>query len=170
MLRVSPTSDLFRWFLSCLYANHVHLHEFHDARPSEFLRGQGLRVASDDFVAYFTDLLLAPDALTKAAVANRAHEALTPCGADDDYSSALFLLGWTEVRLRRDLPRAIALLRSAADEARLRSRAETHRLTQSNLAFALTHAGLFTEAEQILDALPPTKHPSDWDRLEGGLP
>ncbi len=141
-----------------------------DSCGAEYLRGQGLRVATDDFVACFTDLLLAPDAAAKAAVADRAHHALTQCGADNDYSSALFLLGWTEVRLRRDFARAIALLRSAADEARLRGRTETHRLAQSNLAFALTQAGLFTEAEHILDALPPTPHPTDWDRFEGGLP
>lgn len=141
-----------------------------DACGAEYLRGQGLRVAPDDFVACFTELLLAPDAETKAAVADRAHIALAQCEADDDYSSALFLLGWTEVRLRRDLARAIALLRSAADEARLRERPETHRLALSNLAFALTHAGLFTEAEEALDALPEPRSDSDWDRFEGGLP
>lgn len=141
-----------------------------DSHGAEYLRGQGLRVAPDDFVACFTELLLAPDAETKATVADRAHHALKECEADDDYSSALFLLGWTEVRLRRDLARGIALLRSATDEARLRNRPETQRLAQSNLAFALTHAGLFTEAETVLDALPPAPELSDWDRFEGGLP
>lgn len=141
-----------------------------DSYGAEYLRGQGLRVAADDFVACFTELLLAPDAETKAAVADRAHYALKECEADDDYSSALFLLGWTEVRLRRDLARGIALLRSASDEARLRDRPETQRLADSNLAFALTHAGLFTEAEQVLDVLPAAPAQSDWDRFEGGLP
>ncbi|KJL26620.1 HTH-type transcriptional regulator MalT [Microbacterium azadirachtae] len=141
-----------------------------DSYGAEYLRGQGLRVAEDDFVACFTDLLLAPDAAAKAAVADRAHEALSHCGADDDYSSALFLLGWTEVRLRRNFPGAIALLRSAAAEARLQDRRETYRLAQSNLAFALTQAGLFTDAEQVLDTLPPRATPSDWDLFEGGLP
>ncbi|MFF3028241.1 LuxR C-terminal-related transcriptional regulator [Microbacterium sp. NPDC057944] len=141
-----------------------------DSYGAEYLRGQGLRVAQDDFVACFTDLLLAPDAAAKAAVADRAHVALAECGAGDDYPSALFLLGWTEVRLRRDFARAIALLRSAADEARLRNRPETRRLAQSNLAFALTQAGLFSDAERVLDAVPPSEHPSDWDRFEGGLP
>ena len=60
--------------------------------------------------------------------ADRARDALTRCGPEDDYPSALFLLGWTEVRLRRDLREAIALLRSAADEARLHDRDETFRL------------------------------------------
>lgn len=141
-----------------------------DSYGAEYLRGQGLRVADDDFVACFTDLLLAPDSATKAAVADRAHLALTQCGPDDDYCSALFLLGWAEVRLRRDFGRAIALLRSAVAEAELRDRPETHRLALSNLAFALTQAGLFTEAERLLDALPPAPRPSDWDRFEGGLP
>jgi ATP/maltotriose-dependent transcriptional regulator MalT len=141
-----------------------------DSYGAEYLRGQGLRVAADDFVACFTELLLAPDAETKATVADRAHYALKECEADDDYSSALFLLGWTEVRLRRDLARGIALLRSASDEARLRDRPETQRLAESNLAFALTHAGLFTEAEQVLDVLPAAPAQSDWDRFEGGLP
>jgi LuxR family maltose regulon positive regulatory protein len=141
-----------------------------DSHGAAFLRGQGLRIADDDFVVCFTELLLATDATTKAAAADRARDALTGCGPDDDYPSALFLLGWTEVRLRRDLADAIGLLRSAADEARLHGRAETFRLAQSNLAFALTHAGLFTEAEQTLDALPVSPSPSDWDLFEGGLP
>jgi len=141
-----------------------------DSYGAEYLRGQGLRVADDDFVACFTDLLLAPDAAAKAAIADRAHQALSHCEADDDYSSALFLLGWTEVRLRRNFPGAIALLRAAATEAHLQGRQQTHRLAQSNLAFALTQAGLFTEAEQVLDTLPPTPAPSDWDLFEGGLP
>ncbi len=141
-----------------------------DPYGATFLRGQGARVAPEDFVACFTELLLAPDSASKAAIADRAREALTLCGPDDDYPSALFLLGWTEVRLRRDLAGAIGLLRSAAEEARLRGHAETFRLAQSNLAFALTHAGLFAEAERILDALPPAPSASDWDRFEGGLP
>jgi LuxR family maltose regulon positive regulatory protein len=141
-----------------------------DPYGAEFLRGQGLRVAPEDFVSCFTGLLLAPDTSTKAAIADRAYQALTQCGPDDDYPSALFLLGWTEIRLRRDLPRAIALLRSASDEAKLQSRSETFRLAQSNLAFALTHAGVFTEAEHILDELPTPEPASDWDRFEGGLP
>ena len=141
-----------------------------DSNGATFLRGQGLRVASEDFVVCFTDLLLAPDTPSKIAVADRAREALAQCGPEDDYPSALFLLGWVEVRLRRDPVGAIALLRSAADEARLQGRAETLRLAQSNLAFALTHAGMFTEAERILDDLPPAPSASDWDRFEGGLP
>ncbi|MFK0241670.1 LuxR C-terminal-related transcriptional regulator [Microbacterium sp. NPDC090281] len=141
-----------------------------DSHGAAFLRGQGLRIADEDFVVCFTELLLAADTPTKAAAADRARDALTRCGSEDDYPSALFLLGWTEVRLRRDLADAIGLLRSAADEARLHGRAETFRLAQSNLAFALTHAGLFTEAEQTLDALPVSPSLSDWDLFEGGLP
>lgn len=141
-----------------------------DSHGATFLRGQGLSVAAEDFVVCFTELLLATDASAKAVAADRARDALTRCGPEDDYPSALFLLGWTEVRLRRDLGEAIALLRSAADEARLHDRDETFRLAQSNLAFALTHAGLFTEAEQTLDALPVAAAPSDWDVFEGGLP
>ncbi|WP_223694126.1 helix-turn-helix transcriptional regulator [Leifsonia poae] len=140
-----------------------------DSYGATFLRGQGMRVAPDDFVACFTDLLLAADGPAKAALADRARRALTQCGPDDDYPSALFLLGWTEVRLRRDFAGAIGLLRSAAEEARLHGHAETFRLAQSNLAFALTHAGLFTEAEKVLDALPTAPATSDWDRFEGGL-
>lgn len=141
-----------------------------DSHGAVFLRGQGLQIADDDFVVSFAELLLATDTPTKTAAADRARDALSRCGSDDDYPSALFLLGWTEVRLRRDLADAIGLLRSAAAEARLHGRDETFRLAQSNLAFALTHAGLFTEAEQTLDALPASPAPSDWDLFEGGLP
>lgn len=141
-----------------------------DSHGAAFLRGQGARVAPDDFVACFTELLLAADNPSKAAIADRAQRALAQCGPDDDYCSALFLLGWAEVRLRRDVTNAIAMLRSASAEARLQNHAETYRLAQSNLAFALTHAGLFSEAERILDALPASSTRSDWDRFEGGLP
>ena len=134
------------------------------------LRGQGLRVASDDFVVCCTELLLAPDAPSKAAAADQAHIALTQCEANDDYSSALFLLGWAEVRLRRDFARAIALLRSAEAEADLRGRHETSRLARSNLAFALTQSGAFTEASELLHTLSDGERKSDWDRFEGGLP
>ncbi|MCW2289371.1 LuxR family transcriptional regulator [Leucobacter luti] len=143
-----------------------------DPHGAEFLRGQGLRTAADDFVACFTNLLLAPDNSTKAAIADRAKLALSECGPEDDYPSALFLLGWTEIRLRRNIPEAISLLRSASEEARLQSRDATFRLAQSNLAFALTHAGAFSEAERILDgldALPEAVETADWDRFEGGL-
>lgn len=141
-----------------------------DPNGAAFLRGQGLRVAEDDFVVCFTNLLLAPDSPTKAAIADRAREALAQCGREDDYPSALFLLGWTEIRLRRNPPDAISLLRSASEEARLQSRESTFRLAQSNLAFALAFAGLFTEAEAILDGLPPSAQETDWERYEGGLP
>lgn len=141
-----------------------------DSYGAGYLRNQALRTAPDDFVTCFTELLLAPDAPTKTAAADRAHLALARCEPDDDYSSALFLLGWAEVRLRRDFARAIALLRSAADEARLRNHTETYRLAQLNLAFGLTQAGQFTNAEQILGTLPPAPRSTDWDQFEGGLP
>lgn len=140
-----------------------------DPHGAAFLHGQGKRGAVDDFVGCFTDLLLAADAPTKAAIADRAHEALTHSGPDVDYPAALFLLGWAEVRLRRDPARAIGLLRSAASEARLHGRAEIVRLAHSNLAFALTQAGMFAEAEKILDGVAQIGATSDWDRFEGGL-
>lgn len=140
-----------------------------DAHGASFLRGQGSRAASSAFVACFTNLLLAPDNATKSAIADQAREALTTCGPDDDYPSALFLLGWAEVRLRRNLPEAIALLRSASEESRLHSRPESLRLAQANLAFALAQAGSFSEATEILDGLPRPADASDWDRFEGGL-
>lgn len=136
-----------------------------DAAPAAVPDG-----ASDDFVRCFAELLLAPDTPTKAASADRAHRALARCAPEDDYPSGLFLLGWTEVRLRRDLPRAIALLRAATEEARLQQRPHLLRLARSNLAFALTHAGVFTEAEGLLDKLPSGPPSSDWDRFEGGSP
>ena len=167
-----------------------------DPHGATFLRGQGMRRiparpaddvdaadaadadasdtggadAATDFVTCCANLLLAPDGPSKAALADRARQALSECDPEDDYPSALFLLGWTEIRLRRNFPEAIALLRAAADEARLQSRDATHRLAQSNLAFALGHAGAFTEAERLLDALPPASGVTDWDRFEGGLP
>ena len=141
-----------------------------DQHGAEFLRGQGSLGESGQFVACFANLLLARDTPTKSVIADEARLALASCGPEDDYPSALFLLGWAEVRLRRNLPDAIALLRSASEESRLHGRAETFRLAQANLAFALAQAGGFTEAEQLLDELPYPSEASDWDRFEGGLP
>ncbi|MBP6685944.1 MAG: hypothetical protein KA158_11030 [Leucobacter sp.] len=140
-----------------------------DQHGAEFLRGQGSRGATSQFVACFANLLLAPDSPTKSAIADEARIALASCGPEDDYPSALFLLGWAEVRLRRNLPEAIALLRSASEESRLHGRAETFRLAQANLAFALAQSGAFTEAEHMLKGLARPTEASDWDRFEGGL-
>lgn len=129
----------------------------------------------DSFVHHFTELLLAPDFDSKAVAADAALGVLTGIkqgGAGTDYVHGLFLLGWSEVRLRRNPVRAVELLRSALTEA------DNHRLkslvpvVRSNLAFAMTYAGQFGEAEEILNGIASevaSQTAADWDQFEGGL-
>lgn len=138
-----------------------------DPEGAALLRAQGLRGGGTGFVECFTELLLAPDTAAKAAAADQARIALENCGPGEDYLSALFLLGWAEVRLRRDPRRAAGLLRSARDEAAARGRGGLHALAQVNLTFALTYAGEFREAAAQLQELDASA--SDWDRFEGGI-
>ena len=123
------------------------------------------------FVQRFTELLLAPDPQSKGAAADAALVRLRAAEPGSDYVHGLFLLGWSEVRLRRDPARGVELLRSAVVEAENQHLVSLAGVARSNLAFALTFAGSFTEAQELLEELnpPPAESVGDWDRFEGGL-
>ncbi|MCG2798156.1 MAG: LuxR C-terminal-related transcriptional regulator [Cellulomonas sp.] len=145
-----------------------------DPTGSEMFRARAAAVegpGEGSFVQRFTELLLAPDPRSKSAAADAALVRLRAAEPGNDYVHGLFLLGWSEVRLRRDPARAIELLRSAVVEAENQRLASLAGVARSNLAFALTFAGSFTEAQQLLEELnpPPAEPVGDWDRFEGGL-
>ena len=145
-----------------------------DPAGAEMLRARANAVEGPDegsFVQRFTELLLAPDPRSKSAAADAALVRLRAAEPGSDYVHGLFLLGWSEVRLRRNPARGIELLRSAVVEAENQRLISLAGVARSNLAFALTFAGSFTEAQELLEELNPAPAESvgDWDRFEGGL-
>ncbi|MFE4952372.1 LuxR C-terminal-related transcriptional regulator [Leifsonia sp. NPDC056665] len=85
------------------------------------------------------------------------------------YAATLFILGWAELRLRRDPARAIDLLGMAYREAvGLGLDLIAHRAA-ANSAFALTFAGRFSAARDAIDALPAAGSSVEWVSYDGGL-
>lgn len=128
--------------------------------------------AQDDseFVRRFSELYLLSDPVAKAAAADRAHEVLAGAEPVPGHVFALFLVGWVEVRLRRDPGRAIETLTSAARLAEAQGRGDVAARARSNLAFALTYGGRFKEAAAALDRIDSASAAcGDWDNFEGGL-
>lgn len=82
----------------------------------------------------------------------------------------LFLLGWSELRLRRDPQLAIKLLQSALREAEAASRRVLARRASTNLLFALSYAGNLARARALIDddshGLNQTE---DWQQYDGGI-
>ncbi len=81
----------------------------------------------------------------------------------------LFLTGWTELRLRRDTARAVRLLRSAHQEAISARRRVLMRRAASNLLFALTFAGRFSEADALVATIDEDDPAEDWYHYDGGV-
>ncbi|MCD5348390.1 LuxR C-terminal-related transcriptional regulator [Agromyces sp. S2-1-8] len=80
----------------------------------------------------------------------------------------LFLIGWTELRLRRESGGAARFLRSAFREASAQGLTRIARHAAANLSFALAYDGQFTEAQHTLgqlDAIPS----DEWETYDGGL-
>lgn len=95
-----------------------------------------------------TQLFVADDHAALAAAADEVGALLQDAGAisPSTYACGLFLLGWTELRLRRDPSRAVALLRSAVRECELADHATVASRASSNLAFALAFGGALNAA------------------------
>lgn len=95
----------------------------------------------------FARLFLAEDPAEVRAAADAVAEVLdlTELGPDA-YAHGAFLLGWTELRLRRDPVRAVELLRTALVLARRAGAEVLAGRAAANLAFA----GRLAAAEQVL--------------------
>lgn len=86
------------------------------------------------------------------------------------HTAALFLLGWSEMRLRRNPTRALSLLRSAGRMASTRDRPLLARRAHANAAFAAAFAGRFEIAEEELLQLGPAPLGRDlWEAYDGGI-
>ena len=82
----------------------------------------------------------------------------------------VFLVGWTLLRLRLSPARATRLLRTAMYEARLLRRPILEKRAASNLFFALSFAGRFSDADRLIGG--PLAHDDpddDWAHYDGGI-
>jgi LuxR family maltose regulon positive regulatory protein len=85
------------------------------------------------------------------------------------HAATLFVLGWAELRLRRDPAAAIDLLGIARNEAvGLGLSLLAHRAA-ANLAFALAFAGRFSAAREAIEAVPTLDSSTEWVAYDGGL-
>lgn len=86
------------------------------------------------------------------------------------HAYGLFLLGWTELRLRRAPQRAVQLLEAALREAEASRQALLARRASANLFFALSFAGNFAKARALAAEAPdPVDGPDDWLFYDGGI-
>ena len=88
----------------------------------------------------------------------------------------LFCVGWSELRLRRNTADAVRFLRSSMNDAEALNLPALKRLSQSNLAFALSFGGDFVSARQLTPELATGDGGSDlgvhnvgWKFYDGGI-
>lgn len=82
---------------------------------------------------------------------------------------ALFLVGWQNLRLRRDPPGTVRLLRAAGNECAAVGLPGVARQATANLAFATAFAGDFAGAERLAPAAStPPEAPRTWLNVDGG--
>lgn len=128
----------------------------------------------------FARLFLAEDPAEVRAAADAVAEVLDLAELGPDaYAHGAFLLGWTELRLRRDPVRAVELLRTALVLARRAGAEVLAGRAAANLAFALAFAGRLAAAEQVLtgSAAPLALESesrigaalSEWGVYDGGI-
>ena len=109
------------------------------------------------------DLMAAVDALDAILQTSVAVDQRT-------YGPLLFLLGWAEMRLRRDTPRAVALLESARRECAATGDHLVARRAAANLSFALAFSGRFRAATELLAELAdPIEGTEGWQTYDGGV-
>src|SRR5690606_9648309 len=86
------------------------------------------------------------------------------------YGPLVFLLGWAELRLRRDPGRAVALLQTARRECEATGDHLVAHRAAANLGFALAFGGRFTAAAALLDQLTdPIAGADSWQSYDGGV-
>lgn len=122
-------------------------------------------------VIAISELLLADDHPQLVATCDtverllRGTHNLTPT----TYSCAIFLLGWTELRLRRDPDKAIRLLQTAVRECQVVGQSTIARRATANLRFAFAFRGDFNAAVYVDPALSDAPDDNHWDIYDGGI-
>jgi LuxR family transcriptional regulator, maltose regulon positive regulatory protein len=86
------------------------------------------------------------------------------------HACVTFLLGWTELRLRRGPARAVDLLRAAERECRTCGQEVVRRRATANLALALALEGALGEARQVLDpVIADGRGLVEWTSADAGV-
>lgn len=119
----------------------------------------------------FAMMFLADTQPALAAAVDEAREILERGDAPNgSHAYGLFLLGWSELRLRRAPQMAIGLLESTLREAEATHRTVLARRASGNLLFALSYAGKLARARVLIDRGPQRLEPmEDWHRYDGGI-
>lgn len=119
----------------------------------------------------FAELFLAHDHPTLAVAADRVREVLHTASLDQKTQThALFLLGWVELRLRRDPAGAVQLLASAHRSATAAGHHKVARRATQNLMFAYAFGGHFTAARQLAAESESDRDDSqEWQHYDAGI-
>lgn len=118
----------------------------------------------------FAQLFLADDADELYEATEHAQRLLEQNGTDAAmYAYRLFLVGWAQVRLRRDVPRSVAFLRSAMHEAETARLPLLARRASSNLLFGLSYGGRFSEARALMTQALDADGDDLWKHYDGGI-
>lgn len=84
------------------------------------------------------------------------------------HACVTFLLGWTELRLRRTPGAAVEILRTAEWECRTTGQETVRRRAAANLGFALAFAGALHEARAVLGSAVPAGD-AGWPSADDGV-
>lgn len=118
----------------------------------------------------FADLFLVQGQQRLQDAAESAYRVLTDRTlTTNQYLHGLFLVGWTEMRLRRNPDRAISYLSTAAGGAQQAGHRVLAGRASANLAFALAFGGRFAEAQATLDSLAGADGVGEWGYYDGGI-
>lgn len=145
-----------------------------DPEGSRLLAQQALAAGGTEAehrdVRALAGLLLADDRVALAAAADDARAVIDEGGTDPSLNAyRLFLLGWVELRLRRDVAGAVRLLDSAAREAEAARRPLLSRRAHGNLAFALSYGGRLNRARHLLGGGEADEPRDEWQQYDGGI-
>lgn len=125
-----------------------------------------------DAMQALAELFLADSATVLAAAVDTVLAAVRAGGYDDASirAAALFVAGWTELRLRRDPPHAVRLLTLAAAECERTGQRTIAARARTNLAFAAALTGDLVTALEELEAAGDRDAPSGaWTGHDGGI-
>lgn len=151
------------------------LNQLDDRVGAGLLTSQGIAAdigePSFQITRVFAMLFLAD---TQAALASAVEDARRLLETGDApaalHAYCLFLLGWSELRLRRDPQLAIRLLESALREAETAHRPVLARRASSNLLLALSYAGNLARARALINENSHLLKPvEDWHHYDGGI-
>lgn len=121
----------------------------------------------------FAELFLAHDPQTLSLAADHVRMFLHTAGATDNVDThALFLLGWVELRLRRDPVDAVRLLTAARRDADAGGHQVLAGRATANLMLAYAHGGFFTAARGLSArsaAESPRAENTEWQHYDGGI-